>query len=116
MGVEYYLIDDEGKNALDCHKWYGVSAADDDNITDAEIAACTRFDWLPACAIRWRGEVCGGRKLRLVTDLYDLPWEDYDGNALPGWTLYTPWYGYADAPPPPDGWVKYPSGVAEEQP
>ena len=52
MGVEHYLVDDTGKAVLDCHKWYDLSPADEDDVTDAEISAASgRYDWLPAVAI-----------------------------------------------------------------
>jgi hypothetical protein len=105
MGVEYYLVDEEGRNVLDCHKWYAIDPADYDDVTDAEIeAAGAVYDRLPAVAIRWRREVCGGRKLRLATDGERYPWLDDAWERAPGWTLCTPWN---QEYPPPTGWVKY---------
>ena len=110
MGVEHYLVDEEGGNVLDCHKWYEIAPADWGNVTDAEIeAAGEKYDWLPAIAIRWRREVCGGRQLQLTTDMSDCLWHDDEWKRLPGWTLYTPWYPDTL---PQKGWVRYP--VAEK--
>lgn len=92
MGVEHFLVDDEGKNVLHCHKWYDLEYERRDDITDEEImAARGKYPWLPELVVRWRREACGGRRLRLVTDSGgDEPWMDHETcETLPGWTVYS---------------------------
>lgn len=92
MGVEHYLVDDEGKNVLGCHKWYDLDYADRDNITEAEIlAANERFPHLPALAVQWVREVCKGRRVRLVTDSQGgEPWlDDETFQTRPEWTCWS---------------------------
>ena len=98
MGVEYYLVDDEGKNVLDCGKWYALRPEDYCNVTTADIEAARmceklgddRATQIADIAIRWVVEVCSGRRVRLVTDDWcDEPWLNHQTYAqLPGWTMY----------------------------
>jgi hypothetical protein len=114
MGVEHFLVDDEGKNVLGCHKWYDLDPADRANITEAEVlAANEKYPWLPERVVRWMREVAMGRRVRLVTDAEGMyPWTDYESRYFctrPGWTVYTCFHcGDGTASP---GEVPWPPGA-----
>jgi hypothetical protein len=119
MGVEYYLVDDEGKNVLDVHKWYALNPEDWSNVTVTDIRAASpcdklggEVDWLVEAALSWTREVAGGRRVRLVTgcsDQEEVSWNDWrTGKAVPGWTHWSAFYsslalGRGVNPWPPSG-------------
>lgn len=103
MGVEHFLVDDEGKNVLDVHKWYALRPEDWGNVTEADIRAASPCDklggdvgWLVEAALSWVREVVCGRRVRLVTDCGDVEEQCWlDGRtfkARPGWTVYSAFY------------------------
>lgn len=117
MGVEHYLVDDEGRNVLDVHKWYALRPDDRGNVTEADIRAGSRCDklgdvgWLVDAALAWLREVAQGRKVRLVTDSTDsedqcwMDWETF--RTRPEWTCWSAFWGGSDGcrgwkPWPPD--------------
>lgn len=86
MGVEHYLVDTEGKNVLECGKWYALEARVD--IDENAIPE----GWRQPHVLSWIREVCGGRRVHLVTDCGvgdPAEFEDDHGNPLPGWNAWT---------------------------
>lgn len=86
MGVEHYLVDAEGKNVLECGKWYELDVR----------TVCSERDvpngWRRPLVCAWLREVCAGRPVRLVTDcgVGDVTeFEDETCRPLPGWTALT---------------------------
>lgn len=104
MGTEFWLVDREGRNALDVDKWYGLANAVYDSYTDGRTLGhvvtpemvracfCPRGEWLRTAALLWMERVAGGRPVELWDDQTDDEWEGYDDErdfyAMPGWTLY----------------------------
>tara|TARA_R110000868_G_C10818373_1_gene758430 strand:- start:405 stop:755 length:351 start_codon:yes stop_codon:yes gene_type:complete len=86
MGVEYYLVDEAGKNVLACGKYYELTT--NSPLTAAEVPE----GWQRQRVIAWLREVAEGRPCRVVTDcgLGDpSEFEDDLCRPLPGWSGWT---------------------------
>ncbi len=113
MGTDYWLVDREGKNALDVDRWYALAMQPeyDGCMIDYEDCAVTldtirrvlaplpgeraptpRSLWLVALSTAWMEDVAQGRTVILRTHDNDDEWVDQDCASdapMPGWTLWS---------------------------
>lgn len=105
MGTEYWLVDREGRNALDVDKAYGLANEVADAYPDGDTLGhvvtpemverfdCPRGAWLRLAIQTWMRDVAKGRPVEIWDDQTDSEWQGYDDAAhrfvaQPGWTLY----------------------------
>lgn len=103
MGTEWYLVCEEERVVLDCHKWH-LDVEDDGAVTEQVILDGGEwYDWLKPLAIRWMREIAKGREVRAWLDVQGAPpWEEERApwGVKPGWRVWSA-FGQADCLPWP---------------